>query len=186
MYQICVSGAAKGQSVKLGSKVAFEVGAQLAKRGQVVLTGATTGLPYEAAKGAKQAGGQSVGLSPAASLDEHIKKYHLPTDAYDILIHTGLHYIGRDLLLVQSADAIISIGGRVGTWNEFTIAFETKKPIAVLEDSGGTSSEFKVLLKAAGTSARHIIYEKDPVKLVDRLIADLDRLHPKAWVLRYT
>ena len=180
MYQICVSGAAKGKSVKLGEKAAFELGYAIAQKGHTVLTGATTGLPYSAAQGAKKANGQSVGFSPASSLTEHIKKYHLPTDVYDILIHTGLHYIGRDLLLVQSADAIVSIGGRVGTWNEFTIAFETQTPIAVLEDSGGTSSEFKVLLKAAGRRGRHIIYESDPVKLVDRLITDLDRLHPKA------
>ena len=46
----------------------------------------------------------SVGLSPAASKVEHVMKYRLPTEAYDTILYTGLHYIGRDTLLITSAD----------------------------------------------------------------------------------
>lgn len=175
MYQVCVSGAARGKTTIVGARAAFELGEELAKRGHAVFTGATTGLPYQAALGAKAQKGQSVGFSPASSPAEHTKKYHLPSDAYDLIIYTGLHYIGRDLFLVQSSDALISIGGRVGTWHEFTIAFETKTPIAVLDCFGGVSAEFQTMLKAAGRRGKHIIYEQDPARLVNRLLADLNK-----------
>ncbi len=175
MYQICISGAAKGKSVKAGSRAAFALGQEIARRGHVVMTGATSGLPYMAAKGAKAEKGQSVGFSPASSYIEHVKKYRLPTDAYDVLIHTGLHYIGRDLFLVQSSDAVISLGGRVGTWHEFTIAFETETPIAVLDAFGGVAAEFKELLHAAGRWREDLIFESDPTVLVDKLIDQLDK-----------
>src|SRR5262245_45707890 len=128
-YQICVSGAAKGQTVEQGKKLAHEVGAAIARAGHSLMTGATTGLPDEAAQGYKKAGGHmSLGLSPASTKVEHVMKYRLPTASYDCILYTGLHYGGRDALLINSADAVVSIGGRLGTLHEFTIAAETRTP----------------------------------------------------------
>lgn len=177
LYQIAVSGASKGKSVKLGAGAAFLLGQELARLGNAVFTGATHGLPYEAAKGARSQNGQSIGFSPATSQHEHVKKYRLPTDAFDVIIYTGLNYVGRDLLLVQSADAVISIGGRVGTWHEFTVAFETNTPLAVFDCFGGVSAQFQNMLKAAGRNRKDIIYEQDATKLVKKLDALLDKQH---------
>ena len=58
MYQICVSGAAKGDSVEDGKELATRLGAAIAKAGHALLTGATIGLPDYAAIGYKQAGGK--------------------------------------------------------------------------------------------------------------------------------
>ncbi len=60
----------------------------LLKPGQILTTGATVGLPYYAAFGAKLAGGMSIGFSPAASLREHLRKYRLPYDCYDFVNFT--------------------------------------------------------------------------------------------------
>ena len=60
-------------------------------------------------------------------------------DYHDLIIYTGFDYSGRNLLLVRSADAVIEVCGRIGTLNEFTIAFEDQKPVGVLEHCGGTS-----------------------------------------------
>ena len=69
MYQICVSGAAKGESVEEGKALAAELGQAIAKAGHALMTGATVGLPNYAAEAYKKAGGKmSVGISPAASL----------------------------------------------------------------------------------------------------------------------
>ncbi|MBI3983995.1 LOG family protein [Candidatus Microgenomates bacterium] len=174
MYQIMVSGASRGQSARAGAEAAYTLGQEIASRGHIVLTGATTGLPHEAARGAKQAKGKSVGISPAASYLEHVKKYRLPTDAYDVIIYSGLHYVGRDLLLVQSADAVVSIGGRVGTWHEFTVAFETNTPLAVLDIGDGVSVELKKLLEAAGRWRKDLLFESDPAVLVRKLLKQLD------------
>lgn len=176
MYQICVSGAAKGKSVNQGKELAHDAGRAVAKGGHVLLTGATSGLPDHAAHGAKKAGGKSVGLSPAASKLEHVKKYHLPTGCYDTILYTGLHYIGRDSLLIASCDAVISIGGRIGTLHEFTIAMEMNKPIGFLQGGGGISTEIKDILKAAGREDDpNVIFAETANELVAGLVEILDR-----------
>lgn len=174
-YQICVSGAAKGDSVEEGRQLAYDIGREIARAGHMLLTGATTGLPDYAAKAAKAEGGQSVGISPAASKLEHVKKYHLPTGCYDVILYTGLHYVGRDALLVASSDAVISIGGRLGTLHEFTICMEMHKPVGFLMGAGGVSAEIKNILLAAGRDkAGTVIFDADPKKLLQRLERMLD------------
>ena len=175
MYQICVSGAAKGRSVEEGKDLAYKAGIAIAKGGHTLLTGATTGLPHHAAQGATSVGGQSIGLSPAASKIEHVKKYHLPTGCYNAILFTGLHYVGRDSLLVSSSDAVVSIGGRLGTLHEFTIAMEMHVPIGFIMGAGGVSTEIKDILRAAGkNTAGNVIFDDDPVKLVKRIEKMLD------------
>ena len=140
MYQICVSGAAKGDSVEEGKLLAKKVGASIARAKHTLLTGATSGLPDYSAKGYKAAGGMmSLGISPASSKVEHILKYRLPIKSYDSILYTGLHYVGRDALLINSSDAVVSIGGRIGTLHEFTIALETDTPIGFIQGAGGIS-----------------------------------------------
>ena len=180
-YQICGSGAAKGQSVQDGKALAQAAGAAIAKAGHSLMTGATTGLPNEAAAGYKQAGGHmSLGLSPAATKVEHVLKYRLPIKDYDAILYTGLHYGGRDALLVNSADAVVSIGGRLGTLHEFTIAAETDTPIGVLEGAGGIGDQIQGLLKLLPNADPDlVIFDSDPDKLLARLTAILDKQHAK-------
>jgi uncharacterized protein (TIGR00725 family) len=139
----------------------------------LVITGATRGLPYYAAKAAKEEGGKditSIGFSPAASRLAHVKKYRLPLDAFDTILFTGFEYTGRNLLLVRSSDAMVMVGGRIGTLNELTIAIEERKPIGVLLGSGGMTEEVEYVLKAAKRARTGIIFDHDPVVLVNRLI----------------
>lgn len=179
MYQICVSGAAKGRSVEEGREIAMAAGRAIAKAGHSLMTGATIGLPNYAAIGYKEAGGKmSVGISPAASKVEHVIKYRLPTESYDTILFTGLHYIGRDALLINSSDAVVSIGGRLGTLHEFTIAMETNTPIGFLQGAGGISSEIVDILHAAGSEHdKDVVFSEDPLWLVTKLteILDIDR-----------
>lgn len=183
MYQICVSGAAKGASVEEGRKLAIAVGAAIAKSGHSMLSGATVGLPNYSAEGYKKAKGvMSVGISPAATKIEHVLKYHLPVEAYDTILFTGLHYIGRDALLINSSDAVISIGGRLGTLHEFTIAMETGKPIGFLQGAGGISTEIMDILHAAGEqNNKNVVFSEDPDELVQKLtdILDISRIKYK-------
>ncbi|HEY5549935.1 MAG TPA: hypothetical protein VIK37_01915 [Candidatus Saccharimonadales bacterium] len=176
-YQICVSGAAKGDSVEQGAQLANAIGIAIAKAGHSLMTGATAGLPDYAAAGFKSAGGKmSLGLSPAASKAEHVVKYRLPFKNYDAILYTGLHYGGRDALLIHSADAVVTIGGRLGTLHEFTIAAETHTPIGVLESAGGVSAQIGSLLKLLPNADPDlVIFEEDPEKLISRLTALLDK-----------
>ncbi len=177
-YQICVSGASKGDSVEQGKQLASDIGAEIARAGHSLLTGATTGLPDVAAHSYKKAGGtMSLGISPASTKVEHILKYRLPVDCYDAVLYTGMHYVGRDALLIGSADAVVSIGGRLGTLHEFTIAMETKTPIGMLQGAGGVSSEIKELMAITKASDDLVIFDTDPAALIDKLTKLLDTLH---------
>jgi len=175
-YSICVSGAAAGRTVAASHDLAETLGKAIAEAGHILTTGATVGLPYYAALGAKKAGGTSIGFSPAESLREHLRKYRLPYDVFDFINYTGLHYVGRDLYLVQSSDAIITVGGRFGSLHEFTSALEAHKPCGVLLGSGGTADKIPELMKTLEAPGGDlIIYDNDPVKLVKRMVALLDK-----------
>lgn len=177
-FKICVSGAAEGACINPTTmEKAEKVGEAIAHAKAVLVTGATTGVPHAATKGAKKAKGISIGFSPAASRIDHIKRYKLPTSYLDLTVYTGFGYAGRNLILTRSADAVIIICGRIGTLNEFTVAFEDKKPIGVLEDSGGIADEIEQLTKIAHKHECSILYESDPEKLVGQLISDLKERH---------
>lgn len=170
-YKICVSGAAEsGHCAEGALAMAEEVGREVIRQNGVLVTGATSGIPYWAAKGAKEEGGISIGLSPAASEIAHIKSYKLPIDYFDLIIYTGFDYSGRNLLLTRSSDAVITICGRMGTLNEFTIAFEDKKPQGVLIGSGGAADYIQEIVEKMHRGPGKVIYESDPKKLVAGVI----------------
>ncbi len=171
-YKICVSGSAETDGCPPEViRQAEQVGRIIAERNMILVTGATTGIPFWAAKSAKEAGGFVIGLSPAASKLAHMKSYRLPLDYHDIIIYTGFDYSGRNLLLTRAADAIITINGRMGTLNEFTIGFEDRKPQGILAGSGGMSDELPEIIKKAHRGPGKVVYESDPVKLIDKVVA---------------
>ncbi len=175
-YKICVSGSAATNGCGTESlETAKEIGKQIVMHNGVLVTGATTGIPYWAAIGAKEAGGISIGFSPAATELAHVKQYRLPVDYFDLIVYTGFEYSGRNLILTRSADAVIIVCGRIGTLNEFTIAFEDQKPIGVLIGQGGTADMIKTIVENSHRGQGKIVYDTDPKALVERLIELIDR-----------
>lgn len=175
-FSICVSGAAAGPTVKESAQKAYDIGVAIAKSGHILTTGATVGLPYQSALGSRDAGGLNIGFSPASSLREHLRKYRLPSGCFDFINFTGMNYVGRDLYLVQSSDAVITVGGRFGSLHEFTSAIEAHKPCGVLLGSGGTADEIPGLIKALGQPRGDtIIFDDDPARLVKRIVDLLDK-----------
>lgn len=173
-YAIAVSGAAViKHCLPNAQKISKELGREIIQRGAILITGATTGIPYWAAVGAKEVKrgkGVSIGFSPAASEAAHRKTYRLPVDCFDVIVYTGFGYSGRNFLMTRAADAVIVACGRIGTLNEFTTAFDDNKPIGVLEGLGGTTDMIRAFLKQGYRGTRHTIFDKDPKKLVRRLI----------------
>ncbi|MBI2053445.1 MAG: LOG family protein [Candidatus Sungbacteria bacterium] len=170
-YKICISGAAEtGHCAPDALEKTKELGREIVRQGAVLVTGATTGAPLWGALGAKEENGFVIGLSPASSEVEHVKKYQLPLDNHDIIIYTGFGYAGRNLLLTRSSDAVIVTCGRMGTLNEFTIAFEDKKPIGVLTGTGGMADELEELLAKAHRGTGKVIFESDPKKLLAKVM----------------
>lgn len=176
-FKICVSGGAEGENAEKAYPLARKVGEEIAKQGHVLISGATSGIPYHAALAAKKAGGSNIGFSPAGTEVEHKKKFRLPMSpqVFDHIIYTEAGYAGRNLLMVRSSDATIVIDGRMGTLNEFTVAFEENEIVGVLEGSGGVTDEIRHLLKVAGKGYRKVIFDNDPVTLVEKVIARIKK-----------
>jgi len=166
-----VMGSADSEQVQQMEEIAYALGEAIAKRGFVLITGACPGLPYECARGATNGGGLSVGISPALSLDEHVHKYHSPSDNFDVIIYTGSGLMGREVTNIRSSDMVIILGGRSGTLGEFSIAYDEGKLIGVLEGSGGITAKIPDIIASFGgkdTGAR-LIYDADPERLVAML-----------------
>ena len=170
--KICVSGSADiSKDGPATVEKAKELGREIARQGAILVTGATTGFPFWAAMGAKEAGGISIGFSPAAGEKEHTEVYKLPLDFMDLIIYTGFGYPGRDLLLTRSSDAVMFGPGRIGTIHEFTVAFEDYKPIGILRGAWDMSAELEDIIQKSHRINDKIIFGNDTKKLVADIIA---------------
>lgn len=174
--KICVSGAAETEHCGESTMpLAKELGREIAEQGAILVTGATTGLPLWSAMGAKEGGGISLGLSPAATEREHVEGYGLPLEYMDLIIYTGFGYSGRNLLLTRSSDAVIIGCGRIGTINEFTIAFEDGKPVGILEGEWATDEVIREIIDKGHRTNAKVIYDSDPKNLVRRILELIEK-----------
>jgi uncharacterized protein (TIGR00725 family) len=166
---VCGSGQAADESIAARAR---KIGKEIAEQGHILLTGGCNGYPYEAAKAAFSNKGKVIGFSPAKDEKEHIEKYDFPADNFSEIIFTGKGIPGRNFDLISNSDAVIIIGGKVGTLNEFTLAYHFGKIIGVLAGSGEIA---ELLPEIAGKIEKRsenekLIYEKEPEKLVKGVI----------------
>lgn len=166
-----VMGSAAEDPPADATALAYALGRAIAQRGFVLITGACPGYPHACARGAHDAGGLSVGISPALSLDEHVHKYHSPSDAFDVLVYTGSGLMGREVTNIRSSDMVVIVGGRSGTLGEFAIAYDEGKLIGVLNGTGGITGQIPQIVRSFGgkdTGAR-VLYDDDPAGLIATL-----------------
>ncbi len=169
--KICVSGAADTTYCGEGAlEIAKDLGREIIRQGGIIVTGATTGWPLWSAMGAKEEGGISIGLSPAATEKEHVEEWGLPLDFLDTIIYTGQGFPGRDILLTRTSDAVVLGCGRIGTIHEFAVAFEDNKPIGILEGEWEMDETLKGILEHGHRPNPKIIFDKDPKNLIARII----------------
>lgn len=143
------------------------LGREIAARGVLLLTGATTGLTYIVGKAARAAGAFHIGVSPAASEREHAEKYRLPLDSADAIVYTGFGLKGRNVVLVRSCDVALFVGGSMGSLNEFTIAHDEGRVIGCLTGTGGVADEAERLLEIfPKQTGACVLHGEDPARLV--------------------
>jgi uncharacterized protein (TIGR00725 family) len=165
-----VMGSAGGEIEKDVRERLVSLGASIARRGYVLITGACPGLPHDAVLGAKGEGGVVVGISPALNLHEHITKYHSPTRGYDAIVYTGSGLMGREIENIRSCDAVIFAGGRSGTLGEFAIAYDEGKVIGILTGTGGVSEHLgQIITMVNKETGAFVCYDSDPEALMDKL-----------------
>lgn len=147
------------------------IGRAIAGAGCTLITGACPGLPQAAVEGAKALGGFVVGISPALSETEHIRRFDSPVEGYDILVYTGSGLMGREVINIRSSDMVVILGGHSGTLGEFAIAYDEGRLIGVLAGTGGVAEMIPGLVERIDkeTGAK-VIYNHDPWALIDELI----------------
>lgn len=170
--KIGVMGSASGPQTEDSSArmKAKELGAEIAKRGHVLINGACPGLPHDALLGAKEEGGLTIGVSPAFSEYEHVNEYLSPHDN-DIILYTGQGFMERDIINIRSSDGIIIVGGGIGTLNEFTIAYDEGRPIGILTHTGGVSNSIPHIVEelCKRKVPPNMVFDDDPKALLTKL-----------------
>ncbi|HVG76086.1 MAG TPA: TIGR00725 family protein [Thermoleophilaceae bacterium] len=119
MTYIAVAG--PGEASPEECEVAEAVGRELGSRGVVVVCGGLGGVMEAACRGAKEAGGMTVGILPG---DDRSAANRF----VDAAIPTGLGE-GRNVLVVRAADAVIAVGGAYGTLSEIALALKAGKRV---------------------------------------------------------
>ena len=115
-------------------KIAYDVGAEIAKSDSVLITGGLGGVMTAAAHGAKDANGLTVGIIPQDDAS-------LANEFCDIVIPTGMG-LTRDFLNALSADGVIIVGGGSGTLSETCAAYMHKKPMVAIRNLNGSIDRY--------------------------------------------
>ncbi len=132
--QILIIGHNTNGCTEEHSKIAYATGSEVAKSGNVLVTGGLGGVMLAACHGARDSNGLTVGIIPQADASE-------ANQYCDIVIPTGMGLM-RDFLTAQSADGIIIIGGGSGTLSEICAAYMNKKPMVSIRNMGGVTQQF--------------------------------------------
>lgn len=103
---------------------AEDAGRALAEAGAVVVTGGRGGVMEAACRGARQAGGNTLGILPGLDRAE-------ANEWVEIALPTGLGE-ARNALVVRAADALIAVGGEWGTLSEIALALAAGKPVVAV------------------------------------------------------
>ena len=106
-------------------KLAEAVGRGIAEAGAVLVCGGMGGVMEAACRGAKVAGGLTIGILPGperSGANRHV----------DIAIATGIGE-ARNLAIIRTADALVAVGGSYGTLSEIGFALKTGKRVVGLK-----------------------------------------------------
>ena len=186
--KIGIFGSAFSEDATVATK-ARELGQVLADNDVTLITGASTGLPYEVALSAFQKNKTEVwGFSPAKNYEEQI----LTTRGDDNSIYLKLFYVPadfefaddinvarkyRNVMSTATCDAGIIISGRWGTLNEFTNLYDMGKVVGVLTGTGGvadTLSGLNDLIHKPGKAV--VLFDDSPLALVRRVLKECERV----------
>lgn len=105
-------------------ELAFAVGQEVGERGHVLVCGGRGGVMREACRGARTAGGHTVGILPGEDASE-------ANEFVEFAIATGLGH-ARNAVVARTAAALVAVGGRYGTLSEIAFALVLGRPVAGL------------------------------------------------------
>ena len=133
LVQVLVIGSDGDHCTETTYNAAREVGAQIAAKNAILVTGGLGGVMEASCRGAKEKGGMVVGIIPHEDMSY--------ANAFcDIIIPTGIGF-ARNFITAYSADTCIVVGGGAGTYIEACVAYQKGKPIVALTGTGGTADK---------------------------------------------
>jgi uncharacterized protein (TIGR00725 family) len=116
---IAVVGA--GKCSKKLRDMASQVGKYVAEHGGVIVCGGLGGIMEGAARGAKEAGGVTIGILPTDNKND-------ANEFIDYVIPTGFGE-ARNIMVIRAADAVVAFPGKYGTLSEMAFALNADKPV---------------------------------------------------------
>jgi uncharacterized protein (TIGR00725 family) len=128
---VSVVGYNEDVCTKTAYDAAYRVGHAIAEHGGIVVCGGLGGVMEAASRGARDAGGLSIGIIPDADSTR-------ANEYCDVVVATGLGK-SRDFLVAYSGDAMIIVGGGAGTLIEAAAAYQVEKPVVAVRGSGGVA-----------------------------------------------
>jgi len=140
------------------TRLAEEVGRELARRGATLICGGLEGVMEAACRGATSQGGVTIGILPGDSREDANPYIRIP-------IVTGMGYT-RNAIVAKSGQAVIAIGGSYGTLSEIAYALQNDIPVIGL----GTWS-----LAREGVVDKSIIVAENPVEAVEKALSSIGR-----------
>ncbi|MBU8932773.1 MAG: TIGR00725 family protein [candidate division Zixibacteria bacterium] len=147
---VAVVGA--GKCSKKLRDIAAVIGKYVAEQGGVIVCGGMGGVMEGAARGAKEAGGVTIGILPTQDKND-------ANEFIDYVIPTGFGE-ARNIMVIRSADGVVALPGKYGTLSEMAFALQMKKPLVSV-------SAWKL-----GDEIRHVETPEEAAKLVMELIEE--------------
>ena len=123
--------------------LAEEVGRRVAEAGAVLVCGGLTGVMEAACRGARRAGGRTIGILPGTDRAE-------ANPFVDVAVATGMGQ-ARNAIIVLTADAVVAIGGGYGTLSEIGLALRFGRPVIGLRTWEAGRGERRVPVVAAAS-----------------------------------
>lgn len=177
-YQIGVMGsAADTKYTKKVEQIAEEIGKLIAESRNITVYGAEKdydSLSTAAARGAKKAGGITVGVTYGKGKDIWDKEGNT-----DVIICSGLERGGgREFVLVNSCDGLIAVSGGSGTMNEMLVAYQLNIPIVVIQGTGGWADQMADKYFDSRKRMKAISV-KTPKEAVKKILEIINRFYKK-------
>ena len=161
MIQIGIAGSSDPKPLEKAEKKAREFARELAKHDAILLTGGRGGIMRVVSEEFSKLGGTVVGILPEKAEGNEFNT---------IRIKSGMDFVERSAILVNSSDVFVILGGGVGTMIEALMAYNLRTPLVILTDTGYESDELEHLAKEGYFDHKKIEkveFTKDPKEAVE-------------------
>lgn len=163
------SGSVDSPYIRKIKQTCIQLGQVLAQNNHTVFCGGRDGVMQLVSEGVRKANGTVVGVLPYGEVGN---------EYLSLRIKTPFDNITRSLVLIESCDVVVSVGGEIGTAIEVLMAYARSKPVILLTGTGGWTDRFSEVLvegKYLDSRKNSIVMKANTVEEVVKMIQDIGR-----------